>query len=128
MLFPITDAGAVSSTRVRWAVREKRLAADACMPGAITPPMNSPLSETTSKFVAVPKSTTIAGPPKRVNAARALTTRSAPTSRGLSVATGTPVFVPGPTTTGGMGRYRDAISRIAAVTSGTTDATTSPVT
>ena len=44
--------GAVSSTRVRRAVRENRLAADAWMPGAITPPMNSPLSETTSKFVA----------------------------------------------------------------------------
>ena len=95
--------GAVSSTRVRRAVRENRLAADACMPGAITPPMNSPLSETTSKFVAVPKSTTIAGPPNRANAARAFTTRSAPTSRGLSVRIGTPVFVPGPTMTGGDG-------------------------
>ena len=66
--------------------------------------MNSPLSETTSKFVAVPKSTTIAGPPNRVNAARVFTTLSAPTSRGLSVRIGTPVFVPGPTMTGGAGK------------------------
>ena len=71
---------------------------------AITPPRNSPSAETTSKFVPVPKSTTIAGPPNRVKAARAFTTRSAPTSRGLSVRTGTPVFVPGPTIRGSKGR------------------------
>ena len=46
--------------------------------------MNSPFSDTTSKLVEVPKSTTIAGPPYRVWAARVLTTRSGPTSFGLS--------------------------------------------
>ena len=66
-----------------------------CRPGAITPPKNSPESETTSKFVLVPKSTTMAGPPNAVNAASVFTTRSAPTSRGLSVTTDTPVFMPG---------------------------------
>ena len=79
--------GATSSTRVSLAVRENRLAALACRPGAITPPRNSPFALTTSKFVAVPKSTTIAGPPVIEKAARAFTTRSAPTSRGLSVST-----------------------------------------
>ena len=104
VLVPTTCGGAASSTRVSRAVRENRLAALACMPGAITPPTNSPLSLTTSKFVAVPKSTTIAGPPVSVNAASAFTTRSAPTSRGLSVSTGTPVFTPGPTITGANGK------------------------
>ena len=81
-------AASTNSTRVRRAVRENKLAALACMPGAITPPMNSPFALTTSKLVAVPKSTTTAGPPKREKAASAFTTRSAPTSRGLSVSTG----------------------------------------
>ena len=40
------------------------------------------------------------GPPNRVYAARVFTIRSAPTSRGLSVNTDTPVLVPGPTTSG----------------------------
>jgi hypothetical protein len=66
VLVPTTFDGAVSSTLVRRAVRENRLAALACRPGAITPPRNSPCPLTTSKFVAVPKSTTIAGPPVRV--------------------------------------------------------------
>ena len=33
------------------------------IPGAITPPTYSPSGETTSKFVEVPKSTTITGAP-----------------------------------------------------------------
>ena len=46
----------------------------------------------TSKLVEVPKSTTIDGPPYSVNAARVLAMRSAPTSFGLSISTGTPVL------------------------------------
>ena len=76
----------------------------------------------------VPKSTTIAGPPNIVNAASVFTTRSAPTSRGLSVSTDTPVFMPGPTTSGSCVRYAAAISRNCPVTSGTTLARHSPVT
>ena len=69
-------------------------------PGAIAPPTYWPLSLTTSNVVAVPpKSTTIAGPPYSVAAARALMIRSVPTSRGLSISTGTPVRTPGSTTT-----------------------------
>ncbi len=60
------------------------------MPGAITPPTYSPRAETASKVVAVPKSTTIAGPPYSSTAATALMIRSAPTSLGLSVRIGTP--------------------------------------
>ena len=70
------------------------------MPGAMAPPRYSPRALTTSKVVAVPKSTTIAPSGQRSCAATALTIRSAPTSRGFSVRTGTPVFVPGPTTSG----------------------------
>lgn len=43
-----------------------------------------PRADTTSKFVEVPKSTTMAGPPYNVWAARVFTMRSGPTSRGLS--------------------------------------------
>ena len=61
-------------------------------PGAIAPPRNSPFLETTSNVVAVPMSTTMQGPPSCSNAATQLTTRSAPTSLGLSVSTGRPVL------------------------------------
>ena len=54
------------------------------MPGASAPPRNSPRSLTASKFVDVPKSTTIAGPPYRCTAATAFMIRSLPTSLGLS--------------------------------------------
>ena len=53
-----------------------------------------------SKVVAVPKSTTMAGPPNFEYAATALAIRSAPTSFGLSYRIEIPVFVPGSTTTG----------------------------
>ena len=46
----------------------------------------------------VPKSTTTHGPPKRSCAATEFTSRSAPTSRGLSIRIAIPVFSPGPTT------------------------------
>jgi hypothetical protein len=69
------------------------------MPGASAPPTNSPRTLTASKFVEVPKSTTIAGPPYRCTAASEFMIRSLPTSLGLSVRTGTPVFTPGSTMT-----------------------------
>ena len=50
------------------------------IPGTITPPAYSPRAVTTSNVVAVPKSTTMQGPPRRACAATALTMRSAPTS------------------------------------------------
>ena len=65
------------------------------LPGAMAPPRYSPLARTASNTVAVPKSTTIAGPPYRVSAAAASTIRSAPTSRGLSYSTFIPVLNPG---------------------------------
>ena len=54
--------------------------------------------------------------------------RSAPTSRGLSVAIGMPVLVPGSTTTGSKWKYRSTISRCAAVSEGTTLDSTTPLT
>ena len=69
------------------------------MPGAIAPPSNSPRAEMASTVVAVSTSTTTTGPSNRLWAANALTTRSEPTSRGLSTSNGTPVFTPGATTT-----------------------------
>ena len=54
------------------------------MPVIIEPPTYSPSLERTSNVVAVPKSTHTAGPPKRARMATALTSRSAPISRGLS--------------------------------------------
>ena len=54
------------------------------IPGVIAPLTYSPVAEMTSNVVAVPRSTTIAGPPNKSMAPTALATRSAPTSFGLS--------------------------------------------
>ena len=61
-------------------------------PGIITPPRNLPSFETTSKVVAVPISTTIAGSGKFFFAAKALATLSAPTSLGFFNAISMPVI------------------------------------
>ena len=81
------------------------------MPGAMTPPRYSADSETASKVVAVPKSTTMHGPPWRRWAATALTMRSAPSSRGLSIASDMPVRTPGPMTRASRRRYLSASDR-----------------
>ena len=57
-------------------------------------------------LVDVPKSTTTQAVPNSRCAARVFTTRSAPTSRGLSTSSGTPVRTPGPTTTCGTSGRR----------------------
>ena len=101
MFLAITVRGRSSSTLRSWAPRRPSASSEMSMPGAMAPPMYSPRGLTTSNVVAVPKSTTIAGPSYSVAAARALMTRSAPTSRGLSISTGTPVRTPGSTTTFG---------------------------
>ncbi len=54
------------------------------MPGAMAPPRYSPLADTASQVVAVPKSAMIVGPPYRSRAPTALAIRSAPTSFGFS--------------------------------------------
>ena len=56
-------AGGVRGTRKRRAARPKSDSAETSSPGAKAPPRKSPSALTTSKFVVVPKSTTIAGPP-----------------------------------------------------------------
>ena len=97
VFFPITFLGLTNSILRNCAARAVNASTDISMPGASAPPKNSPLGDTTSKFVDVPKSTTIAGPPNKVCAARVLTIRSAPISLGLSTNKGTPVLTPGST-------------------------------
>ena len=61
-LLPIAFGGFWIGMRARRAAREKSASALICMPGAITPPRNSPFLLTQSKFVPVPKSTTHTAP------------------------------------------------------------------
>jgi hypothetical protein len=60
---PITVGGAEKSMRNSRAARAKSASMEISIPGASTPPTYSPAGETTSKFVEVPKSTTIDGAP-----------------------------------------------------------------
>ena len=57
----ITRSGAANGTFGRRAARANSASIETSIPGASTPPANSPAAETTSKFVDVPKSTTIGG-------------------------------------------------------------------
>jgi hypothetical protein len=84
VFLPMAVRGRVISTRGSLAVRLYRASADTIRPGAMMPPAYSPLGVTTSKVVAVPKSTTMAPSAQRAWAATAFTIRSAPTSRGFS--------------------------------------------
>jgi hypothetical protein len=99
VFLPMTLGGLISSTLSSCAARLDRASTEISMPGASAPPTNSPRALTASKFVDVPKSTTIAGPPYRCTAASEFMIRSLPTSLGLSVRTGTPDFTPGSTMT-----------------------------
>ena len=95
---PITFFGGTSSTRRRAAARSNRASIEISMPGKIAPPRYSPFSLIASIVFAVPKSTTIDGPPYRSYAATALAMRSGPTSFGLSYRIGMPLRTPGSTT------------------------------
>ena len=103
----------VLADRVRWARSARPSAAarpgwpaprgSSRRPGASAPPRNCPSGPTASTLVEVPKSTTTTGRPLPSGrlpnsscAASAVTTRSAPTSLGLSTCSGTPVRTPGP--------------------------------
>jgi hypothetical protein len=59
---PMARLGLRISMRGRRAVLRVRASAAIWMPGAMAPPRYSPLAETASNVVAVPKSTTMAGP------------------------------------------------------------------
>ena len=63
VVLPITLRGSTSSTWRSAAARPNSASRLISMPGTMAPPRYSPLSEMTSKVVAVPKSTTIVGPP-----------------------------------------------------------------
>ena len=66
----------------------------------IAPPINSSRSLMTDMVVAVPISTTISGSGYSLTAATVSATRSAPREAGLSSLIFSPVFNPGPTTSG----------------------------
>ena len=59
----MTLSGATKSTFVSRAARAKSASMETSIPGARTPPTYSPAAETASKFVDVPKSTTMHGAP-----------------------------------------------------------------
>ncbi len=58
VFLPITVRGRTSSTLRSAAARTASASTEISMPGANTPPRNSPLAEITSMLVVVPKSTT----------------------------------------------------------------------
>ena len=91
------------------------------IPGARTPPTYAPSGETTSKFMDVPKSATIAGAPKSSFAATALTIRSGPTSRGASCSIGIPVRTPGPMTRSSAFAQRSATCSYSGTSRGTVE-------
>ena len=84
VFLPITLRGGARSTLGNRAPRSESASSEISMPVMSDPPTYSPSRETTSKVVAVPKSTHTTGPPKRSRIATALTSLSAPISRGLS--------------------------------------------
>ena len=63
MFRPITERGLAGSTLRSWAARAASASKEISMPGVNAPPRNSPRALITSKFIVVPKSTTIDGPP-----------------------------------------------------------------
>ena len=76
------DRGRPSSTTGSLAAFENSASAEIITPGVMAPPRYSPFAVTTSRVVAVPKSTMMAGPPNSRWTATAFTIRSAPTSKG----------------------------------------------
>ena len=108
---------------------ETRLRRTACGPGQMTPPRYSPFADTASNVVAVPKSTTIIGRPLPyvANAAMLLTTRSAPTSRGVvDQDRDAAVHAPARTAAARGRNSRVTIVISVPVSGGTTDAMTMP--
>src|SRR5271155_3754631 len=126
VLVPITLPGSLISTRGNRAARANNASDEIPNPGAITPPRYSPFAEITSNVIAVPKSTTMDGPPYSANAATPFTIRSAPTSRGLSTSTAIPVLTPGSTKSARRPKYFFAISPSVQFTVATTELTITP--
>ena len=60
---PMTLRGSTSSTRRSAAAWWNNASMEMAMPGAMAPPRYSPVPEMASKVVAVPRSTTMHGPP-----------------------------------------------------------------
>jgi hypothetical protein len=121
------DLGGLADLDAGQAARVKSASAEMPSPGAMAPPRNSPLAETTSKVVAVPMSTTMQGPAKRSKAATQLQMRSAPASEGLSMRTGRPVLTPGSTNMGRILKKRSQTWRSVPSMGGTTEEMAMPV-
>ena len=60
VFLPTTERGRTNSTRRSAAERAAAASEETWTPGAIAPPRNSPLAETTSTQIEDPKSTTMA--------------------------------------------------------------------
>src|SRR5713226_3936681 len=123
----MTLPGSLISTRGNFAVRANSASEAIPNPGAMTPPRYSQRSEITSNVIAVPKSTTMHGPPYLRNAATPFTIRSAPTSDGLSTSTAIPVFTPSSTNSAFLPKYTRDISASVQFTGGTTELMITPV-
>ena len=116
--------GSAMSMRGSFAVRAVSASSEISTPGPITPPRYSP-PETTSKLVEVPKSTATQAPFTRACAATALTSRSAPSSCGLSTRINV-IFTWGPTIIPRSPRCRSQKRSYSGPSCGTTVETIAP--
>ena len=96
----MNKTGLLISISGSFAVPDQSAAAASRIPGDVAPEWNTPPSNTRSCVVAVPKSTTITGPPYNSYAATASTRRSAPSVFGSGIAILIPVLMPGATIIG----------------------------
>ena len=90
--------GSTKSTLTSRAARAKSASIETSIPGASTPPTYSPSGETTSKFVEVPKSTTMHGAPYRSPRRDRVRDPVGPDLARVVVADRDPGLTPGPST------------------------------
>ncbi len=100
MLRPMTVSGRSRATRGSWAVPEAPASRAMRTPGLINPPVYWPFRLMTEAVVAAPMSKMTIGGVYRSRAATAPATRLAPSWAGSSIRMLSPVFTPGPTTSG----------------------------
>ena len=101
--------------------RLESASSDSRSPGMMAPPTNSSRSLMTDMVVAVPMSTTSSGSGYSWMAATVSATRSAPNEAGLSSLMLSPVFSPGPTTSGFLPVMVRSAVFITLVSGGTTE-------
>ena len=126
MLRPIAAPGSARSIRGSFAVRSESASIEISTPGAITPPRYSPRAGDDVEVGRRPEVDGDARAPTRSNAATALTSLSAPSSRGLSIFIAIPVLTLGPTMRQAWGRLRSHICAYSGPSCGTTVETIEP--